>query len=45
MALAGLPFALEKGTLDPARAKEIRDLVNEYRGLSESGPPSEHNWA
>ncbi len=31
MALAGLPFALEKGTLSPGRAKEIRDLLNSYK--------------
>jgi predicted short-subunit dehydrogenase-like oxidoreductase (DUF2520 family) len=37
MALAGLPFALEKGSLDPEKAKEIRDLVDEYRGLGEGG--------
>lgn len=37
MALAGLPFALEKGSLDLAKAKEIRDLVDEYRGLGEGG--------
>ena len=30
MALAGLPFALEKGTLSPDRAEEVRDLVNSY---------------
>jgi predicted short-subunit dehydrogenase-like oxidoreductase (DUF2520 family) len=45
MALAGLPFALEKGSLDPGKAKEIRDLVDEYRGLSQSGPTGEHHWA
>ena len=45
MTLAGLPFALEKGALDLEKAKEIRDLVDEYRGLSESGPTGEHHWA
>ncbi len=30
LALAGLPFALEKGTLSPERAEEVRDLVNSY---------------
>ena len=45
MALAGLPFALEKGALNLEKAKEIRDLVDEYRGLSKSGPTGEHHWA
>jgi len=30
MGLAGLPFALEKGTLSAERAEKIRDLLNEY---------------
>ena len=33
MALAGLPFALEKGTLSPERAEEIRDLLDRYKDL------------
>ena len=45
MALAGLPFALEKGSLDPEKAKEIRDLVDEYRGLGEGGSTEKHKWA
>ena len=31
LALAGLPFAVEKGTLQPARADEIRELVEVFR--------------
>ena len=31
LALAGLPFALEKGTLKPDRAEEIRKLVEEAK--------------
>ena len=31
LALAGLPFALEKGTLKPEREEEIRRLVEQYR--------------
>ena len=31
LALAGLPFALEKGTLNPAIAVEIRKLLGEYK--------------
>ena len=36
LALAGLPFAVEKGALGPERAEEIRELVGRYtarRGL------------
>ena len=31
MALAGLPFAVEKGTLEPGRADEISELVQHYK--------------
>ena len=31
LALAGLPFAVEKGTLAQDRADEIRDLVEQFR--------------
>ena len=31
LAMAGLPYALEKGTLKPERAEEIRRLVEHYR--------------
>ena len=31
LALAGLPYALEKGTLKPDRAEEIRTLVEQYK--------------
>ena len=34
LALAGLPFALEKGTLNPAIAEEIRKLLGEYKDSS-----------
>ena len=30
LALAGLPFAIEKGTLKPETAEEIRDLVEQF---------------
>ena len=36
LALAGIPFALEKGNLKPERAEEIRKLVEEYRHRSTS---------
>ena len=36
LALAGLPFALEKANLKPERAEEIRKLVEEYRHKSTS---------
>lgn len=45
MALAGLPFALEKGSIDPAKAKEIRDLVDEYKGLGGGGSTERQQWA
>ena len=32
LALAGLPFALEKGPIGPERAQEIRELLESYRG-------------
>ena len=32
LALAGLPFAIEKGTLKPDRAEEIRRLVEQFKG-------------
>ena len=31
LALAGLPYAVEKGTLPPERAEEIRGLVEEFK--------------
>jgi predicted short-subunit dehydrogenase-like oxidoreductase (DUF2520 family) len=31
LALAGLPFAIEKGTLEPPRAEAIRALIIQYR--------------
>mgnify|MGYP001261170649 FL=1 len=31
LALAGLPFAVEKGSLDPERAREIEALVNRFK--------------
>ena len=34
LALAGLPFALEKGTLKSQRADEIRILVEQFRNTS-----------
>lgn len=40
LALAGLPFAVEKGALGPERAEEIRELVGGYtfRGGHHAGP-------
>ena len=32
LALVGLPFAVEKGTLAPERADEIRELVEQFKG-------------
>ncbi len=40
MGLAGLPFALEKGTLSQERYEQIRTLLEEYLARS-SGPASE----
>ena len=36
LALAGLPFAVEKGALDPERAREIEALVNQYKSRQAS---------
>ena len=44
MALAGLPFALEKGSLDLEMAKDIRDLVDEYRGLDGGNSNERQKW-
>ena len=46
LALAGLPFALEKGALKPERGEEIRRLVEKYRrkaavNAGASGPSAE----
>ena len=32
MAMAAIPLALEKGTVDAQRADEMRKLVEQYRG-------------
>ena len=34
LALAGLPFSVEKGTLKPERADEIRELVNQFKNIA-----------
>ena len=34
LALAGLPFSVEKGTLKPERADEIRELVNQFKNIT-----------
>lgn len=34
MALIGIPFALEKGTIKPDTAEEIRELVNKFKDLN-----------
>ncbi|MCH7745280.1 MAG: hypothetical protein IIC84_04320, partial [Chloroflexi bacterium] len=38
LALAGLPFSVEKGTLKPETADEIRELVEQFK--SKTSPPS-----
>ena len=38
LALAGLQFSIEKGTLKPDRADEIRELVEQFK--SKTAPPS-----
>ena len=38
LALAGLPFAVEKGALPPERAEEIRELVGRYAAGGEHRP-------
>ena len=35
LALAGLPFAVEKGALRPGRAEEVRELVGRYAATGE----------
>ena len=38
MGLAGLPFALEKGTLTEERCEQIRGLLEEYLARSSPSP-------